>query len=162
MRPSRSGEARPLGSAASTHRYASVVCVEESTTKKLASSGKSNAALLITMYIDELGDWRTATLMRLREVILSAGPDLTEAWKWDTPVWEANGLVCVAGAFKGHVKLTFPKGASLRDPRRLFNASLEGKKWRAIDFYQGDEIDAAGIKALVRDAAALNDITKPR
>jgi len=78
------------------------------------------------------------------------------------PVWEANGLVCVAGAFKGHVKLTFPKGASLRDPRRLFNASLEGKKWRAIDFYQGDEIDAAGIKALVRDAAALNDITKPR
>jgi hypothetical protein len=130
--------------------------------KKPAPSGKSNAPLLITMYIDELGDWRTATLTRLREVILSAGPDLTEAWKWGHPVWEANGLVCVAGAFKGYVKLTFAKGASLRDPKRLFNASLEGKTWRAIDCHQGDKIDAAGIKALVRDAAALNAITKPR
>ena len=130
--------------------------------KKPAPSNKPNASRLITMYIDELGDWRSATLTRLREVILSAGPDLTEAWKWDHPVWEANGLVCVAGAFKGYVKLTFAKGASLRDPKRLFNASLEGKTWRAIDFHQGDKIDAAGIKALVRDAAALNAITKRR
>jgi hypothetical protein len=80
--------------------------------KKPAPSGKSNAPLLITMYIDELGDWRTATLTILREVILSAGPDLTEAWKWDHPVWEANGLVCVGGAFKGNVRLTFAKGVA--------------------------------------------------
>jgi len=130
--------------------------------KKPAPSNKPNASLLITMYIDELGDWRSTTLTRLREVILSAGADLTEAWKWDHPVFEANGLVCVAGGFKGNVKLTFAKGASLRDPKRLFNASLEGKRWRAIDFHQGDKIDAAGIKALVRDAAALNAITNRR
>lgn len=129
---------------------------------KKPAPGNSNASLLITRYIDELGDWRTATLTRLREVILGAGPDLTEAWKWAHPVWEANGPVCVAGAFKGYVKLTFPKGASLGDPKRLFNASLKGKKWRAIDFHQGDKIDAAGIKALVRDAAALNAISRPR
>lgn len=130
--------------------------------KKPMPRGKSNPPLLITSYIDELGDWRSATLTRLREVILSAGPDLTESWKWGHPAWDANGLVCVAGAFKGHVKLTFAKGASLRDPRRIFNASLEAKTWRAIDFHQGDKIDAAGIKALVRDAAALNTITRPR
>jgi hypothetical protein len=130
--------------------------------KKPAPSGKSNAPLLITMYIDELGDWRTAILARLREVILTADPSITEAWKWDHPVWEANGLVCVAGAFKGYVKLTFYKGASLKDPKRFFNASLEGRSWRAIDFHQGDKIDAAGVQALVRDAAALNAITKRR
>ena len=130
--------------------------------KKPASSSRSNASLLITMYIDELGDWRTATLARLREVILRASPDITEAWKWGTPVWEANGLVCVAGAFKGYVKLTFAKGASLKDPKRLFNASLEGRTWRAIDFHQGDKIDAVGVKGLVRDAVALKAIAKRR
>jgi hypothetical protein len=129
---------------------------------KKPAQGNSNPSLLITMYINGLGDWRSATLTRLREVILSAGPDLTEAWKWGTPVWEANGLICVAGAFKGHVKLTFPTGASLKDPKRLFNASLKGKAWRAIDFHQGDRIDVAGIKALVRNAAALNAATKAR
>ena len=128
--------------------------------KKPAQSSKLNPSSLITMYIDELGDWRTATLTRLREIILSASPDLTEAWKWDHPVWEANGLVCVAGAFKGNVKLTFSKGASLKDPKRLFNASLEGRTWRAIDFHQGDKIEAAGVKGLVREAVALNAITK--
>jgi hypothetical protein len=130
--------------------------------KKPAQSGKSNPSSLITMYIDELGDWRTATLTRLREIILRASPELTEAWKWDHPVWEANGLVCVAGAFKGNVKLTFSKGALLKDPKRLFNASLEGRTWRAIDFHQGDKIDAAGVKGLVREAVALNAITKRR
>jgi hypothetical protein len=128
--------------------------------KKPAPGNTPDASRLITTYIDQLGDWRSATLARLREVILGAGPDITEAWKWGHPVWEANGVVCVAGGFKGNVKLTFSKGASLRDPKRLFNASLEGKTWRAIDFHQGDKIDAAGIKALVRDAAALNAITK--
>jgi hypothetical protein len=140
----------------------SVVYVEEHVMKKPVQSSRSNASLLITMYIDELGDWRTATLARLREVILRASPDIMEAWKWDHPVWEANGNVCVAGAFKGNVKLTFAKGASLKDPKRLFNASLEGRTWRAIDFHQGDKIDAVGVKALVRDAVALNAIAKRR
>jgi hypothetical protein len=136
--------------------------LEEHPVKKPAQSGKSNPSSLITMYIDELGDWRTATLTRLREIILRASPELTEAWKWDHPVWEANGLVCVAGAFMGNVKLTFSKGALLKDPKRLFNASLEGRTWRAIDFHQGDKIDAAGVKGLVREAVALNAITKRR
>src|SRR3990172_3059684 len=113
--------------------------------KKPAHSSKSNPSSLITVYIDELGDWRTAPLTRLREIILSASPDVTEAWKWNHPVWEGNGLVCVAGAFKGNVKLTFSKGASLNDPKRLFNASLEGRTWRAIDFHKGDKIDAVGL-----------------
>jgi hypothetical protein len=128
--------------------------------KKPATSSKSDPSVMITMYIEELGDWRTAILARLREIILSASPEITEAWKWDHPVWEANGLVCVAGAFKGNVKLTFSRGASLKDPRQVFNASLEGRTWRAIDFHQGDKIDAAGVKGLVRDAVALNAITK--
>ena len=130
--------------------------------KKPAPSSKSNPSSLITVYIDELGDWRTATLTRLREIILGANPDLREAWKWGHPVWEANGLVCVAGAFKGYVKLTFSKGALLKDPKRLFNASLEGRTWRAIDFHQGDKIDDAGVKGLVREAVALNAITGQR
>lgn len=130
--------------------------------KEPAQGKKPNASRLITVYIDELGGWRSATLSRLRKIILTAGPDLKEAWKWDHPVWEANGVVCVAGGFKGTVKLTFAKGALLRDPKRLFNASLEGKRWRAIDFHQGDRIDASGIKALVRDAAALNAVSKRR
>jgi hypothetical protein len=122
---------------------------------------RSNPSLLINACIDAPGGWRTATLARLRRIILAAGPDLTEAWKWSAPAWDANGLVCIAGAFKRHVKLTFPKGASLKDPRRIFNAGLGGKRWRAIDFHQGDTIDAAGIKALVRAAAALNAGTRP-
>jgi hypothetical protein len=136
--------------------------VEEVLLKKPAPSEKANASLLITVYIDGLEDWRTATLTRLREVILSADPDLMEAWKWNIPVWESNGLVCSAAAFKGYVKLTFFKGASLNDPKRLFNASLEGKVMRAIDFKQGDKIDEAGVKALVRDAMAFNATTKRR
>ncbi len=130
--------------------------------KRPATSRTSDASVRITTYIDGLGDWRTVTLGRLREAILGAGPEITEGWKWGHPVWEANGLVCVAGAFKGNVKLTFSRGASLKDPKRLFNASLEGKTWRAIDFHQGDKINVAGIKALIRDAAALNAITKRR
>jgi hypothetical protein len=107
-----------LGVAPLQLRYVSVVYQEEYAMKKPAP-GNATPSLLISTYIDDLGDWRRATLTRLREVILSAGPELTEAWKWGHPVWEANGLVCVAGAFKGYVKLTFAKGASLRDPKRL-------------------------------------------
>jgi hypothetical protein len=131
--------------------------------KKTATSSKSEASGQITDYIDNLGDWRSVTLAKLREVILKASPDITEAWKWATPVWEANnGLVCVAGAFKEHVKLTFHKGAMLNDPRQVFNASLEAGAWRALDIHEGDKIDAVGLKGLVRDAAALNAIVKKR
>ncbi len=122
--------------------------------KKPAPSGKSNAPVLITKYIDELGDWRTATLTRLREVILSAGPDLREAWKWGHPVWEANGLVCVAGAFGGYVKLTFSKGASLRDPRRLFNAGLEGKAWRV-------SISIKATRSMLRGSKRWSETPRP-
>ena len=158
--PPTSGE---LG--AVEHRTVRLPCahvpsMEVSPMKKPVSGDRSKASRLVTTYIDELGDWRTATLARLREVIRSAEPGIVEAWKWDHPVWEAGGIVCVAGAFKGYVKLTFPKGASLKDPRRLFNAGLGGKAWRAIDIRQGDKIDAAGLKALIRDAAALNAIPK--
>jgi hypothetical protein len=125
-----------------------------------AAGSNLDASQLIDAYIADLGDWRSATLTRLRQVILDAGPDLTETWKWGTPVWEASGLVCSAGAFKGYVKLTFFRGASLADPKRLFNASLEAKTMRAINFYQGDEIEVAGVQALVMDAVALNAITK--
>ena len=118
------------------------------------------ASELIDSYIAGLGDWRSDALSRLRAVVLNAGPDLTEGFKWGTPVWESKGLVCSAGAFKGYVKLTFFKGASLADPLGLFNASLEAKAMRAIDFRQDDKIDAAGITALVVDAAAFNAAAK--
>ena len=124
--------------------------------KKPSGVSGVKASELITRYIAGLGDWRGVTLATLREIILAATPGLTETTKWGAPVWESDGLICVAGAFKGHVKLTFSRGASLPDPKRLFNASLEGKRWRAIDFREGDAIDAAGLKALVKAAAALN------
>jgi hypothetical protein len=136
--------------------------LQERPMKKSTQSSRSNSSSRINAYIDELGDWRSVTLTRLRKIILSTSPNVTEGWKWDHPVWEANGLVCVAGAFKGNVKLTFSKGAYLKDPRRLFNASIEGRTWRAIDFHQGDKIDAVGLKGLIREAAALNAVTKRR
>jgi hypothetical protein len=115
-----------------------------------------NASQLITDLIAELGDWRGELLARLRAVILAAAPDLTEEWKWGTAVWTSNGLVCSAGAFKDHVKLNFFKGAALEDPKGLFNAGLDAKTTRAIDFAEGDEIDAPGLKALIRAAVAYN------
>jgi hypothetical protein len=139
-----------------------VVHEQEHLMRKTSPRNRSKASVLISSYIEELGDWRGVTLAKLREVILQASPAVAEGWKWGAPVWEANGLVCVAGAFKGHVKITFARGASLKDPGRLFNASLEGRAWRAIDFHQGDTIDAAGVKGLVRDAVALNTVAARR
>lgn len=110
----------------------------------------------ITKQITELGDWRGKMLARLRELILEAAPDITEEWKWDTAVWSQKGLVCSAGAFKDHMKLNFFKGAVLKDPKGLFNAGLEAKATRAIDFGQGDKIDASALKDLVRSAVAYN------
>jgi hypothetical protein len=111
---------------------------------------------LITNHIAGLGDWRGDMLVRLRKLILEADPELAEEWKWETPVWSRKGNVVAFGAFKDHVKLNFFKGASLSDPQGLFNAGLEAKASRGIDFHAGDEIDEAALTELVRAAVALN------
>jgi hypothetical protein len=123
---------------------------------KQPTGGGPNASQRITDPIAELGDWRGQILARLREVIRDAAPDITEEWKWGTAVWTNKGLVCSAGAFKDHVKLNFFKGAFLKDPKRLFNAGLDAKSTRAIDFNQDDDIDASALKALIRAAVAYN------
>jgi hypothetical protein len=101
-------------------------------------------------------------LGQLRKLILQAAPGITEEWKWDTPVWAHNGLVCAAAAFKDHVKVNFFKGASLKDPKRLFNAGLEAKATRAIDYSEGDKVDATALKDLIRAAIALNASSGPK
>src|SRR6476620_5248117 len=115
----------------------------------------------ITDKIAELGDWRGKTLARMRKLIQQADPDVVEEWKWmGTPVWEHDGILCTGETYKKVVKLTFAKGASLKDPSHLFNASLEGNVRRAIDIQEGEEVDATAFKALMREAAALNSAGK--
>ena len=106
--------------------------------------------------IKELDDWRGKTLASLRKVIKQADPDVVEEWKWNVPVWSHDGIICTGETYKAAVKLTFAKGASLKDPAKLFNSSLEGNTRRAIDFRESDKIDAAALKALIRAAAAFN------
>ena len=119
--------------------------------------------VLISQRIAELGDWRGETLRRMRKLIQEAVPDVVEEWKWmGTPVWSRDGIICTGEHYKKVVKLTFAKGASLKDPARLFNASLEGNVRRAIDIAEGEEVDAAAFKALVRAAAALNRASKAK
>ena len=115
-----------------------------------------NASELIDKQIADLPDWRGDLLARLRKLIHEADPDITEEWKWDTAVWSHKGLVCAAGAFKDHMKLNFFKGASLADPRGLFNAGRDAKATRAIDFFAGDNIDEAALKDLIRAAVLYN------
>ncbi|MEI9404666.1 DUF1801 domain-containing protein [Mesorhizobium argentiipisi] len=118
--------------------------------------GKS-ASELIDGRITELGDWRGETLARLRALIREAAPEAVETWKWrGVPVWEDAGMICTGETYKAVVKLTFARGAALPDPKKLFNSSLEGNTRRAIDFKEGDKIDADALKALVREAVALN------
>jgi hypothetical protein len=114
------------------------------------------AADLISKRITELGDWRGETLGRIRTLIKEADPDIVEEWKWAIPVWSHDGIVCTGETYKSHVKMTFAKGASLKDPSRLFNSSLEGNVRRAIDIHEGEEFDAPALKALIRAAVALN------
>jgi hypothetical protein len=122
------------------------------------------AAEKIDARIAELGDWRGAMLARLRKIVLEADPGIVEEWKWNVPVWSRDGIVCTGEAYKKAVKMTFAHGASLPDPKGLFNSSLEGNTRRAIDFHEGDAIDAKALAALVRAAAARNAKagTKPR
>jgi len=115
-----------------------------------------SAAELIDAKIDSLGDWRGEMLARIRALIRLADPDVTEEWKWNTPVWSHSGLICTGESYKKAVKLTFAKGASLPDPAGLFNASLDGNVRRAIDVHEGDTLDEKALKALIRAAVALN------
>ena len=106
--------------------------------------------------IAELGDWRGKTLARLRGLIKQADPDVVEEWKWGGPVWSHDGLICTGETYKNVVKMTFARGASLKDPKNVFNSSLEGNTRRAIDVREGEKIDEAALKALIRSAVALN------
>lgn len=120
------------------------------------------ASALISKRIAELGDWRGETLARMRKLIQEADPQVVEEWKWDVPVWSHDGILCTGEAYKSVVKLTFAKGASMKDPGKLFNSSLEGKVRRAIDIREGEEVDASAFKALIRQAVALNGSAKSK
>ena len=124
--------------------------------KKSASPPPTEAAKLIDGRIKELADWRGEMLSHLRGLIKQADPGVVEEWKWGGPVWSRDGVICTGESYKSTVKLTFAKGASLADPKKLFNSSLEGNTRRAIDFRDGDKVDAAAFKALIREAAAFN------
>ena len=125
--------------------------------KKTATTKSESPSLLIDARIKELGDWRGKTLARVRALIKQADPEVVEEWKWrGVPVWEHAGIICTGETYKSVVKLTFAKGASLGDPKGLFNSSLEGNTRRAIDLHEGDEINEAAFKTLIRAAAALN------
>jgi len=113
-------------------------------------------AKLIDARIKELDDWRGKTLSRLRTLIKQADPDVVEEWKWNVPVWSHDGLICTGETYKSAVKLTFAKGAAVKDPAKLFNSSLEGNTRRAIDFREGDEVDTDAFKKLIRAAVAVN------
>ena len=115
-----------------------------------------SAPQLIDQRIRELQGWRGETLARMRKLILEADPKITEEWKWDGPVWSRDGIICTGEAYKQVVKLTFARGASVPDPSKLFNSSLEGKTRRAIDIREGEKVDAKAFKALIKAAAALN------
>ena len=125
--------------------------------KNSAESHGGSASELISKKIAALGDWRGVTLSKMRTLIKEADPDAVEEWKWmGTPVWSHEGIICTGESYKDKVKLTFAKGASLKDPARLFNSSLDGNARRAIDIREGEDVDESAFKALVRQAVALN------
>jgi hypothetical protein len=144
------------------HEESNTAMKKSTTTSKAGKAGES-AARLIDAKIKALADWRGETLARVRRLIKEADPDVVEEVKWrkpsnpmGVPVWEHNGIICTGETYKAAVKLTFAKGASLKDPSGLFNASLEGNMRRAIDIHEGDKIDEKALKALIRAAVALN------
>jgi hypothetical protein len=136
--------------------------------KKSGAGEGQSASELITKRFAELGDWRGEALGRMRKLIKEADPEIVEEWKWvkpkspGTPVWSRDGMICTGECYKNAVKLTFAKGASLKDPARLFNSSLEGNVRRAIDIHEGEEVDKSAFKALVREAVALNSSGKSK
>ena len=130
--------------------------------KKSSARQGQPASDLISKRIAGLGDWRGKTLGRMRTLIKEAVPDVVEEWKWmGTPVWSHDGIICTGETYKNVVKLTFAKGASLKDPARLFNSSLDGNVRRAIDIHEGETVDASAFKTLVRQAVALNSRGRP-
>jgi len=140
----------------------SATSMTKPTNKSGATEGQS-ASALISKRIKDLGDWRGETLARMRKLIKEADPEVVEEWKWmDVPVWSHDGIICTGESYKSVVKLTFAKGASLKDPKRLFNSSLEGNTRRAIDIHKDEDVDASAFKALVREAVALNGGKKRR
>src|SRR3954468_8544681 len=138
------------------------VAQREESMKKSAASQDRSASELISKRIVELGGWRGKTLARMRTLIKQADPEVVEEWKWvkptnpGTPVWSHDGMICTGESYKNAVKLTFAKGASLKDPAGLFNSSLDGNVRRAIDIHEGEDVDEAAFKALIREAVALN------
>ena len=135
----------------------------------MTTSGQGQApSELISKRIAELGDWRGETLSRIRKLIKEADPDVVEEWKWvkvttpGTPVWSHDGIICTGESYKSVVKLTFAKGASLKDPAGLFNSSLEGNTRRAIDIHEGENVNESAFKALIREAVALNSSGKSK
>ena len=119
--------------------------------------------MLIDGRITELNDWRGEMLARLRSIVKAADPEVVEEWKWrGVPTWEHDGIICTGETYKAAVKMTFAKGASLKDPSGLFNASLEGNVRRAIDFHEGDKVNEKALKALIKEAVALNQAKKKR
>lgn len=133
---------------------------------KSARGAAPSASALISQRIAQLGDWRGKTLARVRQLIIDADPDVVEEWKWakattpGTPVWSHGGIICTGETYKNLVKLTFAKGAAIKDPARLFNSSLDGHVRRAIDIHEGETIDADAFKALIREAATANESGK--
>ena len=131
--------------------------------KKSGAGQSQPASELITKRIAELGDWRGETLSRMRKLIKEAEPEAVEEWKWmGTPVWSREGIICTGESYKNVVKLTFAKGAFLKDPAGLFNSSLDGNTRRAIDIHEGEKVDESAFKALVRHAVALNRSSKSK
>ena len=131
--------------------------------KKSSASQGQSASELISKRIAELGDWRGKTLSRMRKLIKEAAPEAIEEWKWrGVPVWSHDGIICTGESYKEVVKLTFAKGASLKDPAHLFNSSLDGNVRRAIDIHEGEVVDESAFKALVRHAVALNSAGKSK
>ena len=138
--------------------------MKKAATKKIGSTeGGESPSRLIDARIKELGDWRGEMLARIRALIRAADPEVIEEWKWrGVPVWSHAGIICTGETYKAVVKMTFAKGAALKDPSGLFNASLEGNTRRAIDIHEGDKIDEKALKTLIRAAVALNTAKKPK
>jgi hypothetical protein len=128
--------------------------------KRSRSKSAQPPSALIDARIAELGDWRGEMLARLRALIKQADPEVVEEWKWSTPVWSHHGLICTGETYKQVVKLTFARGAALKDPAGLFNSSLEGRVRRAIDFHEGERLKTTALKTLIRAAVALNKASR--
>ena len=129
---------------------------------KPQAASEASASELISQRIAGLDDWRGEALERVRKLIHEADPKVVEEWKWGGPVWSHDGVICTGETYKKAVKLTFAKGASLKDPKKLFNSSLDGNVRRAIDIHEGEDVDESAFKALVRQAVALNGSGKPK